>query len=112
MYKGFVLNKVLIQSGKDLVKALGGKVIGNDSVLGKPCEAWDFPRLMGTVCFWKGLALRTVIGLPGMESAHRAVDLYLGPIPESHVVVPSDVQIVERETPFTPLWEKPLGAGG
>ena len=86
-------NASMIQTGRDIMIALGGKEIGTDTILGKTCVLWENHQMMSTSCVWKGLPLQTTSGISGMEMTQTAVVIQIGSIPDSHVSVPADVHI-------------------
>ena len=98
-------NKTLKQTGEDLMKAMGGKIVGKDTVLGKTCDWWEVPQLMMKTCVWKGLPLKSKAGMKGMEVAHTAVNIQLGHIPDSQVSLPANVTVVNQEDPLKQLQE-------
>ena len=65
--------KNMAQTGKAMLKKMGGKMIGKDKVLGYSCEVWS---LMGTQqCIYKGVTLRTVSDIMGIKSSEVATDI-------------------------------------
>lgn len=98
-------DKSLRQTGEDMMKAMGGKVVGKDTILGKPCEWWEIQQLMSKSCIWKGINLKTIAGVPGMEVAHTAVNIELRKIPNSRVSLPQNVKVVKGEDPFKQMRE-------
>ena len=107
MFKSLVKrkDKTLKQTGEDMMKAMGGKIVGKDTVLGKTCDWWEIPQLMIKTCVWKGLPLKSKGGLKGMEVVHTAVNIQLDDIPDSQVSLPANVTVVKEEDPLQRLQE-------
>ena len=95
----------LKKTGEDMMKAMGGKIVGKETVLGKPCDWWEIPQLMIKTCAWKGIPLKSKGGIKGMEVVHTAVNIQLGNIPESQVSLPANVTVVKQEDPLKRLQE-------
>ena len=65
--------KSIEQSGKSMMKKMGGKMIGKDKVLGYTCEVWD---LMGVQqCIYKGITLRVMSDIMGVKSTEVATKI-------------------------------------
>lgn len=92
-------NSSRIQTGRDIIIALGGKEIGTGTVSGKTCVLWENQQMMSTSCVWKGLSLKTTSVISGMKMTQTAVDIQIGSIPDSHVLLPDGVQIRESPDP-------------
>jgi len=95
----------LPETGADMMKAMGGKEVGKDTILGKACDWWEIQQLMSKSCIWKGIGLKTIAGPPGMEIIHTAVNIKLMKIPDSRFSLPPNVKIVKGEDPFKQLRE-------
>lgn len=109
MWKGLAEHKdqTLIKTGEDMMKAMGGRMVGKETIVGKTCEWWEIPKLMSKTCVWKGLALKTMAGMPGMEITQTAVRIDLGSVPDSHVSLPPNVKVrlIEGIDPMKQLRE-------
>ena len=58
------------ETGEALMKKMGGKKIGTDTVLGYTCEIWS---LMGsTQCIYKGIPLKIEVDVMGMKTTEVA----------------------------------------
>jgi hypothetical protein len=102
----------LPQTGPDMMKAMGGKRVGKDTMLGKPCDWWEIQQLMSKSCIWKGIGLKTIAGPQGMQITHTAVNIQLMKIPDSRFSLPPNVKIVKGEDPFKQLREFQSKSGG
>jgi len=102
----------LMKAGTDFMKAMGGKIVGKETILGKVCDWWEMKQMMTKTCIWRGVPLKTVAGMPGMEMIQTAVDLKVGAIPDSQVSLPSHVKVVKEIDPFKHMQEfQGLGRG-
>lgn len=64
------------QAGLKLLKRMGGKKVGKDSVLGYECEIWD---AMGTKqCMYKGIPLKIESDIMGVKSSGVATKIEFG----------------------------------
>lgn len=78
---------------EDMVKKMGFKKVGNETILGKNCEVYEG---MGKIWIWKGLNLKTETKGMGMDATLTATDVNLGvSIPSKKFEVPSDVKITD-----------------
>ena len=102
----------LPQTGPDMMKAMGGKMVGKDTMLGKSCDWWEIQQLMSKSCIWKGIGLKTIAGPSGMQITHTAVSIQLMKIPDSRFSLPPNVKIVKGEDPFKQLREFQSPPGG
>jgi len=58
------------QTGESLIKAMGGKKVGTDKILGYDCAVWD---IMGSKqCIYKGIALKVETNILGMKNIELA----------------------------------------
>ena len=101
-----------MKAGIDFMKEMGGKIVGKETILGKVCDWWEMKQMMTKICIWRGVPLKTVAGMPGMEMIQTAVDLKVGAIPDSQVSLPSHVKVVKEIDPFKHMQEfQGLGRG-
>jgi hypothetical protein len=64
--------KSMAKSGKEMMKKMGGRMIGKDKVLGYSCDVWD---LMGVKqCIYKGIPLKVESNIMGQKSTEIAVE--------------------------------------
>jgi hypothetical protein len=102
----------LMKVGTDFMKAIGGKIVGKETILGKVCDWWEMKQMMTKTCIWRGVPLKTIAGIPGMEVIQTAIDLKVGAIPDSQVSLPSHVKVVKVIDPFKHMQElQGLGRG-
>jgi hypothetical protein len=58
-------------TGEEMLKAMGGKKIGNEKFLGYDCELWQFPG--GKQWIYKGVMLKSEIKIMGVTTIEEAV---------------------------------------
>ena len=75
--------KDMSKMGKEMLKEMGGKKVGEGKVLGFSCEIWE---AMGTNKMWiyKGVTLKTEINIMGMIQKEEATEVKFG------ISIPSD----------------------
>ena len=62
----------LVETGRKMLKQMGGKQIGTDKVLGYACEKWS---LMGTTqCLYHGIPLRITSNIMGLKTTKIATE--------------------------------------
>jgi hypothetical protein len=70
MAAAFGGGKNLQETGKSMMKKMGGKKIGTEKILGYTCDLWD---LMGVKqCMYKGIALKIETNMMGMRNVEVA----------------------------------------
>ncbi len=80
--------------GKEMLKQMGGKKIGEEEILGKNCEIW---KALGTkIWFWKGVPLKISSKMLGIERVTEAVEIKTNvKIDESKFKVPEGIKITD-----------------
>lgn len=88
MMGGMSGDKSAAQIGKAMLKKMGGKKIGTDTVLGYTCEVW---KTMGTKqCMYKGITLKTESNIMGIKNTEVATNIEFGlTIPQSDFKLPN-----------------------
>ncbi len=59
--------------GDEMMKRMGGKKTGSETIAGKTCDRWDVAQLKSTSLVWKGIPLKTEVTLTGTKSGTTAV---------------------------------------
>ncbi len=114
MFKDMAHRKDLdmMKVGADFMKAMEGKIVGTETIIGKKCDMWEMKQMMTKTCIWRGIPLKTISGMPGMEVTQTAVHLNLGSVPDKRVSLPASVKVVETVDPFKQMQEmQGLGRG-
>ena len=62
--------KSMAQVGKEMLKKMGGKKVGEDKVLGYRCEVWDLKGIKQ--CIYKGVTLKTTTNFMGLKTQEVA----------------------------------------
>lgn len=87
-------NRLLL--GDDIIKDMGGRKAGLNSVLGHSCQVWAVPATHTSYCFWKHLPLLTVISDSGVEMVTRAVAIRENaPLKQDIFKIPSSISITD-----------------
>ena len=58
--------------GEDIMKKMGGKKVGTETLNGKECEIWEVQKMGGKIWVWNSLAIRTVVNMMGMNITQEA----------------------------------------
>lgn len=69
--KGTDLEKV----GEEMMKNMGGKKIGTETLLGKDCDIWEIKKLMSKVWVWKSIPIKSEINMMGMKITQIATSV-------------------------------------
>ena len=90
--------------GKDMLKKMGGKMVGHDTFLGKNCEKWNM-KMMGDInlLIWNGIVLRSESKIMGMTILEEAQSVKTGmSFPDSEFQPPDGIRINKNEdSPFS-----------
>ncbi len=65
------------QQGEKAMQQMGAKKIGSDKVLGYKCENWEYSG--STICFYKGIMLKSVANAMGTTQTQIATKIDLNP---------------------------------
>ena len=75
------------KAGKEMLKSMGGKKIGNEKVLGYNCEVWSIPG--GKEWIYKGVVLKIEMEMMGMKTVTEAVSAKFNvSVPDSKFKLP------------------------
>ena len=69
--KGTDLEKV----GEEMMKNMGGKKIGTETLLGKDCDIWEIKKLMSKVWVWKSIPIKSEVNMMGMNITQLATSV-------------------------------------
>ena len=53
--------------GEDIMKKMGGKKVGNETVKGKDCDVWEVPKIGGKIWVWESIGIKTVVNMMGIN---------------------------------------------
>ena len=67
--------KDLQDAGKQMLKDMGGKQIGNETFMGKNCEVWEIKSLGSKTWIWNGLPLKTDVNMMGQQVSYTATKI-------------------------------------
>lgn len=111
----------MLKTGEDLMRAMKGRIVGKKTILGKPCVKWLVEQMMNmTTCVWRGIALMTQGGMPGMEIIQTATEIKTGGVSADAVALPAGIRVIEGTDPMKQLqdmrqprsFSPPPGMGG
>ncbi len=58
--------------GEDIMKKMGGKKVGSETINGKECEIWEVQKMGGKIWVWNSLSIKTVVNMMGMNVTQEA----------------------------------------
>ena len=67
--------KDLQDAGKQMLKDMGGKQVGNETFLGKNCEVWEIKSLGSKTWIWNGVPLKTEVNMMGQQITYTATKI-------------------------------------
>ena len=75
------------KSPKEVLNEMGGKKVGEESVLGYTCEVWEMPQIK--LWLYKGLALKTEANIMGIKNTMEATNVQLDvPVSDDQLQLP------------------------
>ncbi|MEM7372939.1 MAG: hypothetical protein AAF587_30235 [Bacteroidota bacterium] len=87
--------KSMTKGGKAFLEGMGGKLIGNETFMGKDCEIWELASLNSTNYIWKGVSLKATATLLGMTTEWEATDIQINvEVPEDKLSLPKKAKSV------------------
>ncbi|MCK5455570.1 MAG: hypothetical protein KAI45_00495 [Melioribacteraceae bacterium] len=72
LYEMFSDEDDLQKVGEDIMKKMGGKKVGTETLNGKECEISEVQKMGGKIWVWNSLAIRTVVNMMGMNITQEA----------------------------------------
>ena len=80
--------------GEEMMKKMGGKKVGNETINGKDCEVWEIEKLMSKVWIWKTIPIRTEMNMMGMNITQIATSIEVDvTVPASEFKIPAGIKI-------------------
>lgn len=67
--------KDLAKSSKEMLNEMGGKKVGEESILGYTCEIWEMPQIK--LWLYKGIALKSKANIMGITNTMEATNVQL-----------------------------------
>jgi hypothetical protein len=90
----------LVEVGYEMLEAMGGVKIGEESVLDKPCEIWEVSQMGTKIWVWEGITMKSQTSMMGFTINRVATSLQAGAaIPEEMVAIPDDIEFKEVQMP-------------
>jgi len=71
--------------GEDIMKKMGGKKVGTETLNGKECEVWEVPKMGGKIWVWNSISIKTEVNMMGMTITQEAKSI------ETDITVSSDL---------------------
>ena len=68
-------DKELQDLGKDMMKNMGGKKVGEEKILDKTCEIWEIADMGTKTWVWNWVPLKTEVNMGGFKMTHTAVKI-------------------------------------
>jgi len=88
----------LEQVGLEIFKSMGGKKVGTEEILGKPCDVWELASMGTKVWVWKNIPLKSETEMMGMEIIRSATSLQENiDIPLGKMEIPTGIEFKEIE---------------
>lgn len=79
-----------------LLTVLGGKKVGDEKVLDRPCEVWETAALKMKTWLWNGIALKMSMDTPEGEILYTAIKVDQNTlVEEKYFVIPAEIQFVD-----------------
>jgi hypothetical protein len=77
-----------------MMKKMGGKKIGTETVSGKNCDIWDVPKMMSKIWVWKTIPIKTETNVMGMQITQTATSVETDiPISQDKFNIPKGITI-------------------
>ncbi len=86
----------LVVIGKEMFISMGGKLIGEEDVIGKLCEIWELESLGTKVWVWENIPLRTETNMMGISIIRIATSVEENAdVAASKLEIPTDIEFKE-----------------
>lgn len=72
LYSMFSDEDDLQKVGEDIMKKMGGKKVGTETINGKECEVWEVQKMGGKIWVWESISIKTVVNMMGMVITQEA----------------------------------------
>lgn len=85
--------------GKKMMTEMGGKLVGNESILGYNCEVWDVSKISSKTWNYKYVPLKTEVNMMGATTYLATSFKENVSIPADKFQVPKGIKVTEQEMP-------------
>ena len=86
----------LVVIGQEMFKSMGGTLIGEEDVIGKPCKIWELKSMGTKVWVWENVPLKTETNMMGISILRIATSVEKNAdVPASKLEIPSDIEFQE-----------------
>ncbi len=72
LYSMFSDEDDLQKVGEEIMKKMGGKKVGTETINGKECEIWEVQKMGGKIWVWESISIKTVVNMMGMIITQEA----------------------------------------
>lgn len=97
-------DKDATEIGEEMMTRMGGRKIGTETVLGKPCDVWEIKNMNTKSWVWQGVTLKSIVNMMGKTQTTEATRLQDNVnIPEGKLTLPPNVKITEGADPMDML---------
>ena len=62
-------NKDLTDVGTDMMVQMGGKIVGEEQILGKNCQIWEISNMKTKTWIWNGIVLKSETSMMGTQTS-------------------------------------------
>ncbi len=84
--------------GIEMMKKMGGKKTGTETINGKDCDIWEIAKMMSKIWIWKTIPIKTEVNMMGMKITQTAVSIETDiPVMQSMFQIPEGIQIQEMD---------------
>ncbi len=88
--------KDMTEVGEEMMVNMGGVKVGTEDVAGKTCDVWEIKQMNTKTWIWKGVTLKSVVSMPGMETTSTATSVEENAdVPKEKLGVPAKATITE-----------------
>lgn len=95
-YAGKIRRDGRLLLGDEVIRNMGGRKAGTNSILGRSCQVWVVPAKHTSYCLWKHLPLLTVMRDGSVELITRAVAIKENvPVNQDIFKIPASVNITD-----------------
>ena len=93
-------NRDLTDVCRDMMVQMGGKVVGEEEILGKNCQIWEIGNMKTKTWIWNGIALKSETSMMGTQTSEATSIEIDVDIPEDKLTLPSDISMSDIGNPM------------
>ena len=61
--------------GVEMMKNMGGKKVGSETINGRDCDIWEIAKLMSKIWIWQTIPIKTEVNMMGMNITQTATSV-------------------------------------